>query len=338
VNWLRGLPKRTLDNWEPDIIHAHWIGDGYARIGALGNWGKPIVWTMHDMWPFTGGCHYARDCERYISSCGACPQLGSSQGRDLSSRSAARKAREWNTVRGVAVSPSSWLAETARKSAILRNARVEVIPNGLDGDLFKPGARAEARKRLGLQDGDRILLTGAVGAVKDERKGFALLTEALRTCWAAGGTEKWRLLVFGAEKGPGIETIGIPVSYCGTIAAERDLPAIYRAADVFVLPSVQDNLPNTVVEALACGKPVVGFRSSGLATMIADGRTGWLAQPFSASSLAVAVQHAMAATYGEEWSVACRNEFDRLYAWPRPAEKYLNLYAEMWTDARREQR
>jgi glycosyltransferase involved in cell wall biosynthesis len=116
------------------------------------------------------------------------------------------------------------------------------------------------------------------------------------------------------------------------------LPVIYRAADVFVLPSVQDNLPNTVVEALACGKPVVGFRSSGLATMIADGRTGWLAQPFSASSLAVAVQHAMAATYGEEWSVACRNEFDRLYAWPRPAEKYLNLYAEMRTDARREQR
>jgi len=321
----------SLGDWEPDVIHAHWIGDGFVPVRSLAKLGKPIVWTMHDMWPFTGGCHYAWDCERYKQGCGSCPQLGS-RGRDLSSRSAARKARAWNGLHATAVAPSIWLAETARRSTVLRNARVEVIPNGLDGSLFKPAIRSEARKKLGLPDGERILLTGAISAITDERKGFSRLVEALRSGWASGGNEKWRLLVFGADSGPGMETMGIPVSYCGTIKDEKDLPRVYQAADVFAIPSLQDNLPNTVLEALACGKPVVGFRSSGLGTMIQDGRTGSLAEPFSAQSLAKAIHSALAATYGEEWSAACREDFERLYAWPGPARQYVRLYEEMLRD------
>jgi glycosyltransferase involved in cell wall biosynthesis len=252
-----------------------------------------------------------------------------SKGPDLSSRSASRKLRAWSGIHGVAVAPSLWLAEAARKSTVLRNARVEFIPYVLDGTLFKPGARTHARKQLGLPDDERILLTGAVGAVKDQRKGFHLLVEALRKNWSAGGTEKWRLLVFGADSGPGMETTGIPVSYCGTINSEADLPRIYQAADAFAIPSLQDNLPNTVLEALACGKPVVGFRSSGLATMIKDGRTGWLAEPFSTDSLANAIRNALAAGFAEEWCARCREDFDCLYGWPGPVHKYMSLYEEM---------
>lgn len=329
TNWLHGAPGLTIDNWEPDLIHAHWIGDGYVPLEWLAERQKPVVWTMHDMWPFTGGCHYARDCERYETGCGMCPQLGSTRSLDLSSYSARRKTAAWSRVAGTVIAPSPWLGDLARRSAVLRNTRVEVIPYGLNGELFKPGSRSEARKKLGLPEGDRIILTGAVGAVNDERKGFGLLTDALRKCWAGGGTERWRLLVFGADAGPGLETLGLPVTYCGTVKVESELPRIYQAADVFALPSIQDNLPNTALEALGCGKPVVAFRSSGLAGVIQEGRTGWLATPFSTDSLAVAIRSAIESMYGEEWSQDCRAEFERTYAWPGPAESYLKLYDEL---------
>jgi glycosyltransferase involved in cell wall biosynthesis len=211
----------------------------------------------------------------------------------------------------------------------MRDVRIEVIPNGLDRDLFKPGDRTEARRQLGLPQDERIVLTGAVAAVKDERKGFSLLTEAIQSCANTGAAEKWRLLVFGADTGPGRESLGIPVSYCGTVDSEHELPRIYQAADAYALPSLQDNLPNTVVEAMACGTPVVGFRSSGLATMIRDGRTGRLAEPFSTSSLAAALRDVLESPVRENWSNACRQEFERVYAWPGPAERYVALYEEM---------
>ncbi len=335
VNWLPDTPRIEFGDWRPDIIHAHWIGDGYVPVEWFAKAGRPVVWTMHDMWPFTGGCHYAQDCLRYETGCGECPQLGSTSKRDMSFRSAARKARAWGSANGATIAPSLWLADVARKSSVLRNTRIEVIPYGLDGSVFRPANRADARKRLGLPQGERILLTGALNALKDERKGFGLLKEALRTCYAAGGTEKWRLLVFGADAGPGVETIGIPVTYCGTVSGDRDLATIYQACDVFALPSLQDNLPNTAIEALACGKPVVAFRSSGLATMIQNGRTGWLAEPFSSDSLGIAIRNAMDASFGEEWSAACREEFDRTYAWPGPAHRHLRLYEEMLRNRQR---
>jgi glycosyltransferase involved in cell wall biosynthesis len=332
VNWLPKTLPLTFGAWQPDIVHLHWIGDGFVPVRWLESIAKPLVWTMHDMWPFTGGCHYSRDCERHQAGCGACPQLDSRRLHDLSSNSAARKASAWKTPGRTAVSPSFWLADVARRSAALRKARVEVIPNGLDGSLFKPGNPVEARRQLGLPEDEHVLLTGAVAAVKDERKGFALLTEAIRACADAGGAKKWRLLVFGADKGPGKESMGIPVSYCGTVDSESELPRIYQAADVYTLPSLQDNLPNTVVEAMACGTPVVGFRSSGLATMIRDGATGRLAEPFSTDSLAAALRDALAGSVRKDWSKACREEFERVYAWPRPAEQYVALYNEMLKD------
>jgi glycosyltransferase involved in cell wall biosynthesis len=336
VNWLNSGPRPGVADWTPDLIHAHWIGDGYLPIEWLASTGKPFVWTMHDMWPFTGGCHYAGECDRFHQGCGACPQLGSRNPQDLSSRFATRKAKAWGTTNGVFVSPSPWLAKTAKESLILRNARVEVIPNGIDGKLFSPGDQADARKQLSLPQDEQIVLTGAVGAVRDERKGFQLLTAALRICHARGQGRNWRLVVFGADTGPGESAVGIPVTYLGSVRNEKDLPAAYRAADLFALPSLQDNLPNTAIEAMACGKPVAGFRASGLATMIDDGKNGRLAEPFSPESLASALSDMLKRPSPVPWARNCRQEFEHTYAWPGPAERYARLYAEVLDRAGRQ--
>jgi glycosyltransferase involved in cell wall biosynthesis len=329
VNWIESGPRASIDTWTPDVIHAHWIGDGFLPIDWLAKTGKPFVWTMHDMWPFTGGCHYSQDCTRFRKGCGACPQLDSDNAQDLSYRSAKGKAKAWgSTNKGVFVTPSKWLAEVAKESAVLKHARVDVIPNGIDGSLFKPGDRNTVRSKFSLAQDEKIVLTGAIGAVRDERKGFHLLKAALHSLSAAHRADKWRLVVFGADSGPGEAEMGIPVTYLGSVHDERELPAAYQAADLFVLPSLQDNLPNTVVEALACGIPVVGFRSSGLATMITDGKTGKLATPFSTASLADALFEVMAT---DTWSRDCRDEFEKTYEWPGPAHAYTRLYRELTT-------
>jgi glycosyltransferase involved in cell wall biosynthesis len=142
-------------------------------------------------------------------------------------------------------------------------------------------------------------------------------------------TANWRLVVSGAGEGPGEAELGIPVSYRGAVESETDLPALYQAADAYVLPSLQDNLPNTVVESLACGTPVVAFRSGGLADMIENGVTGRLADPFSPASLASAIKDTIEAAEKNSWRAACRREFERMYAWPGPAYKYLDLYQDM---------
>ena len=205
------------------------------------------------------------------------------------------------------MSPSVWLADVARQSTVFRGTPVQVIPNGLDGALFSPGDRDEARRQLDLPSSERVLLAGAVGTVRDERKGFALLVDALRKCATSNVTRGWRLLVFGGT-GPGQESLGIPVSYLGNISDERRLPAFYRAADLYALPSLQDNLPNTVVESLACGTPVVGFRTSGIATIV-DGRTGRLAEPFSSESLASAITDGMSFSENRDWRAQSRRQF-----------------------------
>jgi glycosyltransferase involved in cell wall biosynthesis len=181
---------------------------------------------------------------------------------------------------------------------------------------------------LGLASHERIVLAGAVDAVKDERKGFHLLAEAIRRCVSEGHTEDWRLLVFGANSGPGQETLGIPVSYCGSVNNERELPRVYAAADVYVLPSLQDNLPNTAVEAMACGVPVVAFRAGGLADIVCDGVNGRLANAFDVGSLAASLRAVLDRPRGA-WRQACRDEFERIYAWPGPANRYLEIYREL---------
>ena len=204
-------PPAEISGIDPDIIHLHWLGAGFLSvetIGRLGRLGKPLVWTLHDSWPFTGGCHMPFECTRYRQSCGECPVLGSTREKDLSRKTWARKQASWRDIDMTLVTPSRWLADCARSSSLFRKSRIEVIPNGLDTEVFHPVDKQASRRSLGLPDDKSIILFGAVGGTTDPNKGFQLLAPALRLLGKR--IPGSMAVIFGADRPKGCRTWGCP--------------------------------------------------------------------------------------------------------------------------------
>ncbi len=312
-----------------DVVTLHWVAGfvDYEAFFSPGARRGAVVWTLHDMNPFTGGCHYDLGCGRYAAGCGACPQLGSSDASDLSRKIFERKkaalgcvAREGLHV----VAPSRWLAGLARQSALLRGFAVSVIPNGLDTDAFAPRDRRLARDVLGIPQGARVLLYVG-GSTAQVHKGFSILSEALRGAAGVDG------LVF-ASVGPDIPDIGLPAPHVRLRAIDRDrwLSLAYSAADFSVVPSIQDNFTNTVLESLACGTPVVAFDAGGIPEMVRPGVTGFLAPAGRADALRDAAIAALNAP--GQWArlrEECRRVAVEEYAAGVQARRYAELYAEL---------
>jgi len=273
-----------------DVVHLHWTNFGLLSLGNLSKVfesGKKVVWTMHDMWAFTGGCHYAGSCRNYIDTCGDCLYLKRPAKHDLSARLLQRKIRIIAGKKVAFVTPSNWLKNIANTSAVLRNEKIHHICNTLDMEFFTPGDKSVARANLGIQSQKKLILFGAM-SVKDKRKGFEYLHEALLklSTQFPESVNEYALLVFGKSNPEMFAQIPyeiINLTYLSTPDKIRDA---YRSADVFVIPSVEDNLPNTIVEAHACGIPVVGFRLAGIEEMIVHQSTGFLAEGLSSLSLA----------------------------------------------------
>ncbi len=268
-DFLRELPMS-------DVLNLHGV-DGsfldyekfFARVAPR----TRIVWTLHDMNAFTGGCHYDLGCGRYVHVCGNCPQLASEERRDFAYRTWKRKAKAFSPVDSRKlhfVSPSRWLAKELVRSSLAGRFPVSVIPYGIDLEDFAPRDREVCKNILGLPAGVSALLFVADG-VDNRRKGFELLVSALT------GIEKEvpiALITVGRNK-PQIE-IDVPWTHVETIHSDRLLPVVYSAADLFVISSLQDNLPNTVLEAMACGTPIVGFSVGGIPDMVRSGVNGML--------------------------------------------------------------
>jgi glycosyltransferase involved in cell wall biosynthesis len=271
----------------PDVIHLHWLCAGFlsvATIGKLGRLGKPLVWTLHDSWPFTGGCHMPFNCTRYRQSCGECPVLGSLREEDLSRETWQRKQKAWRDIDIILVAPSRWLADCARSSSLFRDRRVEVIPNGLHTETFHQLDRESSRALLGLPKDRAIILFGAVGGTSDPNKGFHLLVPALQSLGER--LPDPLAVIFGSAATELLPDLGMPVVSLGRIEDDKRLAVIYSAADVFVAPSMLENLPNTVMEAMACGTPCVAFKQGGVADLIDHQVSGFLAKPYDIESLA----------------------------------------------------
>lgn len=312
-HWLSsGVPGRVRA-LAPDVVHLHWVSYGQLSIEDIARLNAPIVWTMHDMWPFTGGCHYSAGCARFLESCGACPALSSNTQRDLSRTIWQRKKSAWDRLNMQIVAPSRWLADCARKSSLFNGRDVTVIPNMLDTDLFKPNDQVMMRRLFNLPEGKRLVLFGAVQSLITDRKGAKHLLAALEQLRTLT-QEPVELVVFG-QSGPvaGID-FPLPVHYMGSFADETSLAALYSAVDLVVTPSMEDNLPNVAMEALACGRPCVAFDIGGLPDLIEHERSGYLAWPGDAEDLARGMLYCLDALRWPDLSRAARANVLASYA------------------------
>ncbi len=308
---------------EADIIHLHWINQGFLSLKGLEKIfrsGKPVVWTMHDMWPCTAICHYARDCKGFMTECSSCPQLMAPSYGDLSRGVFCRKRDIYSHGQIAFVGCSRWIASEAEKSALTAGHSITNIPNAIDVNVFRPMDKYVARQRLGLPQQQRLLLFCAQ-KITNSRKGMQYLIEACEKL-----TDEIGIMVLGGRadsvqmiKGKNV----YPLKY---VAEVNDVVQIYNAADVFVTPTLEDNLPNTVMEAMACGVPCVGFGIGGVPEMIEHGVTGCVASYKSADDLAQCICKALATEAHERFSKASREKVVNTYSEHVVAQQYISLY------------
>lgn len=286
---------------QADLVHLHWLGDNTLSIEEIGRLSMPLVWTLHDQWAFCGAEHYtspplpggtASSDERFAASYSPASRPAHEAGPDLNRRTWLRKRRAWRKPIHI-VCPSQWLADCARRSTLIGDWPITVIPNPIDLGVWAPCDQAQARALLGLPTDRPLVLFGAMGGSADPRKGADLLLEALqrlRSQVAGTPLEQLELVVFGQSRPAKPPDLGFPIHYSGHLHDDLSLRLLYAAADVFVIPSRQDNLPNTGLEAHACGTPLVAFATGGLVDIVDDRVTGALAEPFDPASLAAAIR------------------------------------------------
>jgi glycosyltransferase involved in cell wall biosynthesis len=317
---------------EADIIHLHWINFAFLSLRSLKRIlrsGKPVVWTFHDMWAFTGGCHYALDCTRYHGQCSHCPYLKRPGADDLSSRLWKKKEKLFRENRFIVVTPSEWLCDCTRSSALLGHMDVKLIRYSLDQTLFKPAGRETACRNLGIDPAKKYILFGAA-AVRSLVKGFDYFLEAARILERDLGAESGvEILLFGKTRGGEEQMFPLPTRNIAYISSVQTLVELYSAAHLFALPSLQDNSPNTIIESLLCGTPVVGFRTSGVPEMFEHLENGYVAEYKSSEDLARGMRWVLESENYEALSAASRQSAVRRYSMERAAEEHVILYNQL---------
>ena len=311
----------ALKHIEFDLLHLHWVEGGFVNFKELQNVDKPIVWTLHGSFPFTGICHHLL-CDRYKTRCGACPALGSTKENDFSTRNFSLKQKRYRKLNLTIISPSRYLAEKAKESTLLGDRDVHVIPNGIDTDLFSPASKSEARKRLDLEEKPTILF-GAVGFHSDPNKGFELLRESLYRLSEFYSGWQLQLIVFG---GISEEEIPFPIWNAGFVKDEEELKWIYSAADVMVVPSKHENLPYTIMESLSCATPVTAFNIGGNGEMIGHKENGYLAEPFKSEDLAEGIRWCLENNGGNVLGKNGRQKVLTNYQYKEIAKQHIELY------------
>ena len=327
IGWLPSHAViKKINDYNPDLIHLHWINKGFLNLKSLTDIHKPIVWTLHDMWAFTGGCHYAFECERYMTGCGKCPVLFSGKENDMSRYFYRRKKDIYRQVPSLTmVTPSRWMAELARKSGIFGDHRVLALPNAINTSIYRPVGKYEARQLLGFPENKKLILFNAMNATTDVRKGYSYLMSALGLM----NLSDIEVVIVGADRLSGMEPSGLKVHLLGLVRDTDIMVKSYSACDVFVLPSLQDNLPNTVMESLACATPVVAFNTGGIPDMIEHMLNGYLAEYKSVTDLANGIKWCLYEADSGKLSENARQKVLNEFAEEIIIQKHVNLYLEI---------
>ncbi len=326
------LPDRLpthVSTFAPDIIHLHWVAR-MMRLETLRRFSAPVVWTLHDSWPFTGGCFLPANCTRYRESCGRCPVLGSSQEEDLSHKVWRRKQNAWQDLNLTIVAPSRWMAACAQASSLFRDRRIEIIPNGLDVLHFKPFDKRAARESFGLPQDKKLILFGAKDATRDRNKGFHLLVQALHELRRSGRGDTVEIVIFGSSGPNPPEDLGFKAHYLGWQRDDAGLARLYSAADVFVFPSMQETLGYAAMEAMASGTPCVAFDQGGVPDLVDHEQNGYLAQPYDPADLAQGIAWVLGDDRRrEELSAHARDKVEQEFALEKVVAQHLALYREI---------
>jgi len=323
------ISKNILIN-NADVVHFHWFNQGFLslkNIEQILKLNKPVVWTLHDMWAFTGGCHYSGDCENYKNECGNCIFLKNSNKKDLSNKIFKKKLKLYSKYNISIVTCSKWLKEKAESSKLFNNFKIINIPNPIDQTIFKKKDKNTIREKLNLPLNKKLILFGSAN-IMDERKGFNYLNIALITLANENLklVNEVELVVFGKSNKDFLDSIPFKCHDLGMINKPENIADIYNIADMFVLPSLEDNLPNTIMESLACGTPVVAFNTGGIPEMIEHKKNGYLSEYKSVVDLKEGVEYIINHKNPELLSNNAVNKVDTEYNEKVVAEKYSLVY------------
>ncbi len=320
--------QKHLRTFNPAIVQMHWTSwMNFLRIEDLAKIKQKIVWRLPDNWAMSGGCHHPGTCTGYLNQCGKCPQLHSNREDDLSHQVWLRKKEAYRHMDITIVVPTQWMKETVLKSSLLCDRRVELIPNGLEVDRYFPLDKNAARKMLGIPPERKLILYGAYNAVKNPRKGFHLLKEALQKL-SAGHKDDYEVVVFGADEVP--MELDMPIRFLGFLSDHLSLQVAYSAADVMIVPSVEEPFGQTVTEAMACATPVVVFSDTGPAGIVDHQKTGYVARHSDTDDLAAGIEWVLTDDRRlKKLSRAARQKVLTTYDIRLIAQQYARLYESL---------
>lgn len=324
-NWVPDSMPQLASRLGFDVVNLHLVNCGFVQVESLARFRQPLVWTLHDMWAFTGGCSYGAGCTRFEGKCGRCPLLGEKEENDLSRRIWQRKQKAWRNLNLTIVTPSRWMKSCVQRSSLLSRYAVECIPNGINTDVFRPEDQEKARQKFGLPIHCHLVLFGATAADSDPRKGFDLLVRALASMPREVAGKPVVAAVFGNKAPVHIPNLEMPLRSLGSVEGDDQLRLVYSAADVFAASSREDNLPNTVIESLSCGTPVVAFDIGGMPDMINSGRTGQLVPAFDTASFGIALAAELGADRATR-RATCRKSVLERFDVVHQAEAYRRIY------------
>lgn len=318
TNWAK-----KLNLSDADVIHLHWIHGEMMSINDVGAINKPVVWTLHDMWAFSGAEHYTETL-RWKEGYKQSNRPRDETGFDLNCWTWLRKERAWKTPIQI-VTPSQWLASCVKDSFLMRDWPVEVIPNPIDVNQWTPVDKKIAREKLGLPQDVSLILFGAIGGAADPRKGFDLLQEAFHQLSRVNNSLE--LVVFGQEAPEKPVDLGFPVHYLGHLVSEVDMQMAYSAADALIAPSRQEVFGQTASEAHACGCPAVAFEGTGLADVVEHQKTGYLAKAGNVQDLASGIAWVLeSVSQSNVLNLAARKRAVEKFSYPVVAQQYQDVY------------